>query len=147
VVKSAFSTAGTSIEDEARLKEVIDLIKERCTLIPDFITEGRLFFVAPEQWDLNAIKPKWSVEKKEFFALYIEKINALSNWTGVNLESAFKELAEVKKLKPGDLLLPMRIMLVGEKKGPPVFEIATLLGKEETIGRMKRLIGLLSDDR
>jgi glutamyl-tRNA synthetase len=147
VVHSAFSAAGISIQDEARLKQVIDLIRERCTLIPDFVTEGRLFFVAPEQWDLNAIKPKWSAEKKEFFTVFIERINTLSNWTAVNLESAFKELAEEKKIRPGDLLLPMRIMLVGEKKGPPVFDIAYLLGKEETIARMRRLIGLLSDGR
>jgi glutamyl-tRNA synthetase len=43
-------------------------------------------------------------------------------------------------IKPGELQLPLRIMLVGEKMGPPVFEIASLLGKEETKKRINNLI-------
>ncbi len=52
-------------------------------------------------------------------------------------------MAEEKKIKPGELLLPLRIMLVGEKKGPPVFDIAAILGAEETIARMERMLAVI----
>ena len=146
-IQNAFSILGISTDKGPRLQEVVELIRERCTLIPDFVGEGKFFFVAPEQWDLNSIRPKWSAEKNEFFSLFMEKIEKLSDWNHGMLESVFKDLATEKKIKPGDLLLPLRIMLVGEKKGPPVFDIAGLLGREETIGRMRKLIVLLNNDR
>jgi glutamyl-tRNA synthetase len=58
----------------------------------------------------------------------------------MSLEAAFKELAAVKNIKAGELQLPLRIMLVGEKMGPPVFEIAATLRKEETIDRTERFL-------
>jgi glutamyl-tRNA synthetase len=48
----------------------------------------------------------------------------------------FKQLAESAGIKPGELQLPFRIMLVGGKFGPPVFDIAAILGKEETVNRI-----------
>ena len=61
-------------------------------------------------------------------------------WGAVQLETIFKEVANQSKIKPGELQLPFRIMLVGGKFGPPVFEIADLLGKEETINRIKKAL-------
>ena len=53
---------------------------------------------------------------------------------------AFKDLAASQQIKPGELQLPLRIMLVGEKSGPPVFEIASILGKKETRDRINNLL-------
>jgi len=55
----------------------------------------------------------------------------------VTFEAQFKTLMEEKNLKAGDVMLPFRIMLVGGKFGPHVFDIAALLGKEETIKRVE----------
>ena len=52
------------------------------------------------------------------------------------MEVLFKELAVSSGIKPGELQLPMRIMLVGQKFGPAVFEIAAILGTSETIKRI-----------
>ena len=56
------------------------------------------------------------------------------------MEVKFKSLAEEKGLKTGDVMLPFRIMLVGGKFGPHVFDIAALLGKEETINRIEKAL-------
>jgi glutamyl-tRNA synthetase len=53
------------------------------------------------------------------------------------LEESFKTLATEHSIKPGELMLPLRIMLVGGKFGPGVFDIAEILGKEETIRRIE----------
>ena len=58
----------------------------------------------------------------------------------VELEQNFKALAEEKGIKAGELMLPFRIMLVGGKFGPHVFDIAVLLGKEETISRIQKAV-------
>jgi glutamyl-tRNA synthetase len=54
----------------------------------------------------------------------------------VGLETGFKALADGHAIKPGELMLPFRIMLVGGKFGPHVFDIAMLWGKQETIARI-----------
>jgi glutamyl-tRNA synthetase len=142
-VRKVFEDQGIKIENTDALISVIRLIRERCTLMPDFYSEGKIFFQAPAHWDLDAVRPKWSEEKKSFFLSFIDKTNSISDWTSANIESAFKEFATEKKMKAGDLLLPLRIMLVGEKKGPPVFDIAALLGRRETVARINGTLSAL----
>ncbi len=60
------------------------------------------------------------------------------------LEKELKEMASVHDLKPGELMLPFRIMLVGGKFGPGVFEIAELIGKQETIARIQAGLAALA---
>jgi glutamyl-tRNA synthetase len=98
------------------------------------------FFVAPTQWDTDAVKPKWNEAKKLFFAELIRNYELAAVWDVVTLENNFKEIAAANDLKPGELMLPFRIMLVGGKFGPGVFDIAVILGREETIERIHKLI-------
>ena len=60
--------------------------------------------------------------------------------SALDLETHFKALAEEKAIKAGELMLPFRIMLVGGKFGPHVFDIAVLLGKLETISRIEKAL-------
>jgi glutamyl-tRNA synthetase len=143
-VKTYFDKAGI-IADQSMLHKVIDLVKERCTLLPDFVEQASFFFERPAHYDLELVKTKWNAEKKLFFTAFSEKLNGLDTWDFDSMEKIFKELAAEKNIKPGELLQPLRIMLVGGKFGPPVFTIAGILGKEETIGRIRMVSGLLDD--
>ncbi len=140
-VKATLSTAGLDITDDALLDKVIDLVRDRCTLLPDFVQHAGFFFKTPEQLDIDAVKPKWNEEKASFFNEYAGQLQAIEKWNALETESVFKNLMAEKNIKPGDLLLPLRIMLVGGKFGPAVFQIAELIGKAETIKRMKNAIG------
>jgi glutamyl-tRNA synthetase len=133
---------GISVPDNSFLDKVIGLVKDRCTLLPDFVQQSSFFFSSPKTWDVDAVKPKWNEDKKKFFIAYTEKLQLLNEWDTVLLENTFKELATEKNIKPGELQLPFRIMLVGGKFGPPVFNIAELLGKKETIGRINTTINM-----
>ena len=126
--------------DDNMLTKVISLVKDRCTLLTDFLDQLQFFFKAPEKWDVDAVKPKWSEEKKNFFDGLIDNYANVQNWETAQLENVFKDVANQSKIKPGELQLPFRIMLVGGKFGPPVFEIANVLGKEETINRIKKAL-------
>ncbi|MBN8787689.1 MAG: glutamate--tRNA ligase, partial [Terrimonas sp.] len=142
-VKPFFEAKSINIADEKLLIKVIDLVKERCHLLTDFVEQGSFFFTTPEKFDVDAVKPKWNEAKALFFAEVIRNFELSTIWNAAELEHNFKEMAAANQVKPGEVLLPLRIMLVGGKFGPHVFDIAALLGKEETIKRIKHFLGLL----
>ncbi|WP_152267756.1 glutamate--tRNA ligase [Agriterribacter humi] len=142
-VKELLENKGIVITDQARFIQVLELVKERCHLLTDFAEQGAFFFKAPEKYDVDAVKPKWNEAKQVFFAELIRNFELNSNWNAHDLETGFKEMAAAHQIKPGELLLPLRIMLVGGKFGPHVFDIAEILGKEETVVRVKHFLGLL----
>ncbi len=138
--KHILTTNDIPANDDDYTKKVIELVKERCTLISDFKEQAAYFFRAPLELDLDAVKPKWNDQKSLFFQQYCLQLQQLEDWNVNAIENAFKELAAAMSIKPGELQLPMRIMLVGGKFGPAVFEIASLIGKNETIDRIHTAI-------
>ena len=141
-VKELLEKNGIAVADESFMEKVTGLVKDRCTLLPDFVQQSDYFFRKPAQFDVEAVRPKWNEDKKAFFLAYAEKIKGAAEWNAVALEDSFRELAAEKNIKPGELQLPFRIMLVGGKFGPPVFQIAEMLEKEETIARITHALTL-----
>lgn len=139
-VKEDFASKGITITDNTAFEKILDLVKDRCTLLPDFYTQASFFYKTPEQLDVDAVKPKWNTDKAAFFIAWIENLQALTGWSFTTIEESFKALATEKNIKPGELQLPFRIMLVGGKFGPPVFEIAAIIGKEETVKRINNAL-------
>ncbi len=131
-VKSEQLIVDLTHEDREKAVTVAGLVKDRCTLLTDLWKQASFFFEPPVTYDLEAVRPKWNDAKTEFFSALMSTFTNINAYTAAELESAFKALAEEKGLKTGELMLPFRIMLVGGKFGPQVFEIAALLGKEAT---------------
>ena len=140
VIQPVFEAQGITGIAEPVLEKVIGLIRDRCSLIPDFVTQGAFFFQAPSNWDTAAVRPKWNEAKKLFFAELLRNYELAATWDAQTLDNNFKEIAAANELKPGELMLPFRIMLVGGKFGPGVFEIAELIGREETLQRMEKAL-------
>jgi len=139
-VSKIFTKNGIEVSDEQKLVQIIELVKDRCTLLTDFVAQAGYFFKAPAEYDLDAVKPKWNEQKEEFFKSFISEIQATSTFEAAELETTFKKLVADKGFKIGDVMLPFRIMLVGGKFGPAVFDIAALVGKEETISRINKAL-------
>jgi glutamyl-tRNA synthetase len=142
-IQKYFAEAGITVTDDALLARAIELVKDRCTLLPDFVTQASFFFQLPEQIDIAAVKTKWDDKKNMFFNELIRAFELSAVWEASDLETEFKEMAAAHQLKPGELMLPLRIMLVGGKFGPGVFEIAAAIGRTETVTRIKKVLGLL----
>jgi len=142
-VSQLLTEKNVPVPDDKFLEKVIELVKDRCSLLTDFYDQCAFFFQSPAVVDVKAIQPKWDEKKKLFFIELIRLYELASLWQHDELESAFKELAAANQLKPGDLMLPFRIMLVGGKFGPGVFDIAVLLGKNETIKRIRTVLAML----
>lgn len=143
-VKELFQKNGVEIKENEKLDRVVELVKDRCTLLTDFVQQASFFFNAPKTLDVASVKPKWNENKAVFFDILTEKLTVLEGWTAANIEALFKQTAAEKDIKMGELQLPFRIMLVGGKFGPMVFDIAELIGKEETIERVKNGLVLFS---
>ncbi|MBN9298433.1 MAG: glutamate--tRNA ligase [Filimonas sp.] len=141
-VKTFFDAKGIVVDD--KFDHVLELVKDRCTLLSDFVAQASFFFQNPVEIDINAVKPKWDEKKQQFFAELIRAFELTPQWQHDDLEKEFKEMAAAHQIKPGDLMMPLRVMLVGGKFGPGVFDIAALIGKEATIARIKHALGLLS---
>ncbi len=141
-VKRELQTAGIEVKDDEFLAKVIDLIKDRCTLMGDFVAQSSYFFTTPSVYDEAAVKPKWSAEKALFFEDFAKSITSSLN--ALQLEEQFKALADAKGFKPGELMLPFRVMLVGGKFGPGVFDIAVMLGVEETQSRIEKAVAVFN---
>ena len=129
---------GIELEDTDYLSRIIDLVKDRLVLLKDFWEQAGFFFELPKQYDLDAVKPKWTVEKEQFYQGLIQEFEGLASWEASVLEERFKAAAERSGIKVGELMLPFRVMLVGGKFGPAVFDIAAVLGKTETLNRISK---------
>jgi len=142
-VRKLLDENGIVINDENKFLKVLELVKDRCTLLTDFVQQSSFFFQSPANIDVSPIKPKWDEKKNQFFVELIRAYEFINPWQHDDLEKEFKEIAAASQIKPGDVLLPFRIMLVGGKFGPGVFDIATIIGKEETIKRITHTLQLL----
>ena len=140
MVSGFLEAKGIAVGDEAYLDKVMTLVKDRCTLLTDFYEQSKFLFETPAQLDLDAVKPKWNADKKDFFEAAAKEIQEATSWKAIDLETSFKALAAAKNIKPGEVLLPLRIMLVGGKFGPGVFDIAELIGKAETVKRINNAL-------
>ncbi len=127
-----------------KLERIVELVRERCQLLTDFKEQAGYFVEYPKHVDLETIRPKWNADKTAFFESLIQRYEGIDDWTAAGLEETFKALATERSIKPGELMLPLRIMLVGGKFGPGVFDIAELLEKGETIRRISLLTEQLS---
>jgi glutamyl-tRNA synthetase len=136
-------TQPASGAEREKLTQVIALVKDRCTLLTDCTEQAGFFFADPAQLDTAAIIGKWSAEKRGFFEWLADQYLHTPMGDAAAQEQLFKEKATSLQLKAGELLLPLRLMLVGGKFGPGVFDIATVLGPTVTAQRIARALTLL----
>ncbi len=150
LVKPFYDDAQIEVHEPAYLVKVIGLIKDRCHLLTDFITQGSFFFKAPTEIDTASILTKWEEKKQGFFTALTGDYEAMiskgdTQPTAADLEIHFKALAATHEIKPGDLMLPFRIMLVGGKFGPGVFEIIQAIELKDAKERIEYSLKLLSN--
>ena len=139
-VKEIFLSKGVSNIDDNYLGEVMNLIKERCIVLPDFYTQGLYFFDSPSSYDEASVKPKWDEAKKEYFNSLINQLNQLESWDAISIETIFKQIATEKNSKVGELQMMLRVFLVGSKMGPGLFIIAETIGKINTLQRIENAL-------
>ena len=123
--------------------KVVGLIKERATFVADLWELGSFFFKAPQEFDPKACKKAWKEETATIMTQVKEIISNVSNFTEIETQKAVKNWIVANELGFGKVMQPLRLSLVGAMQGPDVFEIASAIGKEETITRIEKAITTL----
>lgn len=120
--------------------DVIRFVKERCTFLTDFWDQSYFFFEDPQAYDMASVGPKWNEKNKAFFQALSADVKQLVDYDAPLLETNFKALATAHGIKAGELQMLFRVMLVGGKFGPSLFDIAAFLGKDKTAHRIDKAI-------
>ncbi len=134
-----FETAGHD------LQKIVSLIRERCTLLTDFVAQGHFFFHTPDVYDMESVLGKWDEKKLGYFTSMNAGLDQLPAFDETTIEQFFKQLATTHGIKPGELQMIFRIILVGSKMGPAVFAIAAVIGMDETKRRIENFLDHLSN--
>ena len=122
--------------------EVVSLVKERATFASELWDLTIFFFVAPTAYDEKASK-NWKPETAELMKQLTGILENTLDFTSANLESVVKAWMEENSIGMGKVMQPLRLSLVGAVKGPHLFDIIALIGKEETISRINKAIETL----
>ncbi|OWR13408.1 glutamate--tRNA ligase [Chryseobacterium sp. VAUSW3] len=130
--------------DDDQLLKIISLMKERATFIKDIYTDGKFFFEAPSSYDEKAVKKAWNEQTSSLLNDFAEALHGTEIFEAENLRHIIHDFAETRGLGMGKVMMPLRLALVGELKGPDVPDILQVLGKEESVGRIKNAVNNIS---
>lgn len=123
--------------------KVVSILKERAVFVDDFWDLGNYFFVAPTEFDEKAAKKVWKEDSKEMVEHLIRIVSEVKTFDAENLQNEVKEWITSNGIGFGKVMQPFRLSLVGAMQGPDVFEIAGMLGREETLNRLHYTIKTL----
>ena len=123
--------------------KVVSLLKERAVFVSDFWKLGNFFFVAPKNYDEKASKKQWKEDTATLMKEFITVLKPIDNFRSENIESIIKQWIADKEISFGKVMQPLRLSLVGALQGPHLFDILELIGKNETINRIKKAIEVL----
>lgn len=125
------------------IETVVGLIKERATFVTDFWNLSDFFFTAPMEYDAKASKKQWKADTGSLMTEVIEVLNAIDDFSSENVETILKEWITSKEIGFGKVMQPLRLSLVGDLKGPHLFDIAAMIGKEASIQRIENAVDKL----
>ena len=131
--------------DEKRVKKIIHLIKERANFISDFWELSNYFFEAPSSYNEKAVNKQWKEDTPQIMNGVVSVLEEVDDFSSINIENKIKDWVSSQDLSFGKVMPPFRLVIVGDMKGPHLFDILELIGKEESIQRIKSAITQLTD--
>ncbi|MDZ7776256.1 MAG: glutamate--tRNA ligase [Bacteroidales bacterium] len=126
--------------DKTYITKVVSLVKERVSFVPEMWEQASFFFEAPEEYDAKTVKKRWKEQTPELMKELKEILQSIEPFSSENTEKQVKEWIAEKELGMGAIMNAFRLCIVGASKGPHLFDIIEMIGKEETIRRIEKAI-------
>ncbi|WP_394772983.1 glutamate--tRNA ligase [Flavobacterium sp.] len=145
LVEKGFSSFDSAQEDSLEFKKltrIVSLIKERAHFVSEFWDLTDFFFQAPTSYDEKASK-NWKEETPALMQELISTLEYIDGFDSANIEAIVKDWLTKNEIGMGKVMQPFRLSLVGALKGPHLFDIVEIIGKEETISRIQKAIAKL----
>ncbi len=136
-------TARGIAADPAYAEKVVALTRERVDFVKELWDEAYFFFQAPETYDEKVVKKRWKGDVPQLIAEVKEVVAATEPFESALLEERVKAWIAEREAGMGKVLNALRLLLVGASKGPHLFDIMEMIGKEETVARIERGMGKL----
>ncbi|MEW2920632.1 glutamate--tRNA ligase [Muricauda sp. ANG21] len=134
-----------TLNDKGYVTKVVSLIKERATFASDFWELSDYFFKTPTEYNEKAVRKQWKEDTPEIMKQVVSVLEGITDFTSATIETIIKDWIGKKELSFGKVMPPFRLVIVGDMKGPHLFDILELIGKEESIHRIKNAISALSN--
>lgn len=128
------------LQHREKLSRVIELLKSRVKVLPDFVSFGAYFFRDPSHFDEKPKAKYWTVESMRNLELLVESIENLDLFSEESAEKCLRSLADKISTKTGALIHPVRLALTGFGVSPGIFEVMAELGKETVLRRLRKAI-------
>lgn len=130
--------ANNGVEESlARVTEVVSMMKDRVNFVKELWPLCSFFFIAPTSYDEKVKKKRWKEFSPQQMIELRDVLASLDDFSIESQEAAVHKWIEGKEYKLGDVMNAFRLCLVGEGKGPGMFDISAFLGKEETLHRLE----------
>ncbi len=126
-----------------KVTTIVGLVKNRVNFVKELWDNCHYFFVAPTEYDEKTVKKRWKEDSAKQMAELMEVLRGVVDFSIESQEKTVMAWIEAQGYKTGDIMNAFRLTLVGEGKGPHMFDISWVLGKEETLKRMERAIEVL----
>ncbi len=118
-------------------RKAAPLVQERAVFTTELLEEGKYLFEAPTEFDEKTVAKKWNADSPAIIAELTQAFEVIENWTSIEIESIFKAFLNDKKMGFGQVGPIFRLTLTGKGAGASLFDICEILGKQETLRRLK----------
>ena len=125
------------------LEVIVSLMKGRVNFVHELWDACSFYFEAPVSYDEKTVKKRWKEDSAQKMTELADLLESLDDFSIENQDVAVHAWIEEKGYGMGDIMNAFRLALVGEGKGPQMFHISGLIGKEETLSRLRRAITVL----
>lgn len=119
------------------IEKVVGLIKERANFVNEFWDQSYFFFIAPESYDSKAVKKRWKTQSPDQMKKLKQVLESITDFNSENIENIVKNWIEKNEYSMGVVMNAFRLLIVGAPKGPHMFDIVSLIGKEESVRRIE----------
>lgn len=120
------------------ITKAVALIKSRISFIEDIWDNAHFFFEAPVEYAEKDVRKRWKEDTPERMNELIAVLEGIDDFTSKHTEEVVLGWINEHEYHMGNVMNAFRLTVVGECKGPHMFDIIELLGKEETIERIKK---------
>jgi glutamyl-tRNA synthetase len=129
--------------EAAYVERVVALVKERVDFVGELWDQSSFFFLPPSGYDEKTVKKRWREDSAGQLERLSGQLALYDAFDAHSTEEAVKAWIESEGYHLGNVMNALRLALVGESKGPHIFDITETLGKEETIRRIRRATEVL----
>jgi glutamyl-tRNA synthetase len=122
---------------------VVELVRERASFIEDLWEQSWFFFRPPDSYDEKVVKKRWKENSPQILKDVVSELQSIDVFTSGNIEEKIKTYLEKNELGFGQVMNVLRLCLVGSGMGPHLFDIAELIGKEESLKRIQQALDVI----